>query len=637
MGRDLRKSLDDMEYGGASSDGSDDRNDVEGVMNVNSDGNMVYDDAGGFVNQGSEDNRDSEGVNIKGSYGFNSTDSLNRDSELEDEVSNISKSNVVKNVEKSMKLSSNDENVVGDMPVPFSENVILNPGGNVANDSSNDVRGNKVNEVVRNVVWPNLNEVNRKDKGNSKVGNKVIDTDMLDSTSGKKSLSFISTFQGMSASGNNKLSRFPVRVNKDGNKVVDMDHVLEDGSKRWDLTLVGYFVGLKMSYAEISGHLRRMWRSHNLAEIITNEKGKLLFVQKWEAGLCMEKPEPTRVPIWVRIMHVPLEAWNSNGISRLASSIGYPIIMDKITASICEKACGRDSFARVLIEVDATKELPDSIEICYSKLGKSMKLRVEYAWKPPLCTHCKVFGHDYRGCTKRERTQEEISVKSNRSGASTSNNVDRRFNNGYGFGYRGGYNVRGRGGRGGIYQKENNESVGMKFVPVRNVGKRVDNVQVMEGEGSGNRANKGKNVDNVKSEAVKKTYEKKPVTVKNSFDALAEDSIDESEKKRWSDDLIKYYADKCEAKARQNLIDGLKWRIAKLKQDIVANEEAQKQCVALMKTDGITRNQAFGKIYDETYRSEPIKINDMRLEQQRAKVELFFYSKGVLSNAVRET
>ncbi|GKA03825.1 putative RNA-directed DNA polymerase, partial [Tanacetum coccineum] len=408
MGRDLSKSLDDMEYDGASSDGSDDKNDVEGVMNVNSDGNMVYDDAGGFVNQGSEDNRDSEGVNIEGNCEFNSTDNLNRDSELEDEVSSISKSNVVKNVEKSVKLSANDENVVGDMPVPFSENVILNPGGNVANDSS------------------------------------------------------------MSASGNNKLSRIPVRVNKDGNKVVDMDPVLEDGSKRWDLTLVGYVEG--MNFVLENGP----W----LVE------GKSLFVQKWEAGLCMEKPEPTRVLIWVRIMNVPLEAWNSNGISRLASSIGNPIIMDRITASMCEKAYGRASFARVLIEVDATKELPDSIEICYSKLGKSMKLRGVSS------------GVEENGSGGWQDVR-----KSNRSGASTSNNVDQRFNNGYGFGYRGGYNVRGRGGggglsggRGGLYQKENNEGMGMKFVPVRNVGKRVDNVQVMEGEGSGNRANKGKNV-----------------------------------------------------------------------------------------------------------------------------------------------
>ncbi|GKG62281.1 hypothetical protein Tco_0632185, partial [Tanacetum coccineum] len=59
---------------------------------------------------------------------------------------------------------------------------------------------------------------------------------------------------------------------------------------------------------------------------------------------------------------------------------------------MCEKAYGRASFARVLVEVDATKELADSasfarvlvevdatkeladsIEVCYSSMGKSMK------------------------------------------------------------------------------------------------------------------------------------------------------------------------------------------------------------------------------------------------------------------------
>ncbi|GJZ68963.1 probable L-cysteine desulfhydrase, chloroplastic [Tanacetum coccineum] len=578
MGRDLKKSLEDMKYNDASSDGSDDRNDVEGVTNVNSDRNMVYDDAGRFVNQGIEDNRGFEGVNIEGSCGFNSTDSLYKDSELEDEVSSVSKSNVVKNVEKSVKLSANDENFVGDMHVPFNENVILNPGANFINDTSNEVRRNKVNGVVRNMVWLSLNEINRKDMGINVVGVKATNTDMFDSTSGTKSMSFISTFQGLSASGNNKLSRIPVRVNKEFNKVVDMDPLLS--VKRMNFVLEN-----------------RSW----LIE------GKPLFVQKSEAELCMEKPEPTRVPIWVIIMNVPLEAWNSHGISRLASSI-----------------------------IDATKELPDSIEICYSKLVKSMKLKIEYAWKPPLCTHCKGVSSGVEQSLNGKGGWQDVR-KTNRSGASISNNVDQRYNNRYGFGYRGGYNVRGRGGRGGmngrgglsggrggVYQRENNEGV------------------------VGHRANKGENVDNAKSGSVKKTNEKTRVTIKISFDALVDESveiggdewvqmrgkmdlatelgmqIDESEKKRWSKDLIKYYADKCEAKARQNLIAGLKWRIAKLKQDIVhgntyvskvANEEAEKQCVALMKTDGITRNKAFGKIYDETYRCELIKINDRRLEE----------------------
>nr|GEY91505.1 hypothetical protein [Tanacetum cinerariifolium] len=234
-GSDLKKNLEDMEYDRASSDGSDDRDDVEGVMNVNSDGNKVYDDASGFVIQGIKDNRGFEGVNVEGSCRFNFTDSLKRDSELEDEVSSISKSNVVKNVEKLR---------------------------------------NKVNGVVRSVVWPSLNEVNRKDMGSNVV---------------------------------------------------------------------------------------------------------------------------------------------------LSSSIGNPIIMDRITTFMCEKSYGRASFARGLIEVDATKELPDSIEIYYSRGGL----------------------------------------------------------NG-----RGGLSV----GRGGVYQRENNEGMGMKFVPVRNVRKRVDNVQVIE-ESSNNAKN----------------------------------------------------------------------------------------------------------------------------------------------------
>ena len=176
-----------------------------------------------------------------------------------------------------------------------------------------------------------------------------------------------------------------------------MDPIVQEGSKKWDLTLVGYFVGLKMNYNEISGHLRRMWRSYQLAEIISNEcgllfikfrsvegmnfvlengpwlvDGKPFFVQKWEAGLCMERPEPSKVPIWVKILNVPLEAWNVQGISRIASGIGNPIIMDRITTSMCEKAYGRASFARVLIEVDASIGLVDNVEVWYEKLGKSM-------------------------------------------------------------------------------------------------------------------------------------------------------------------------------------------------------------------------------------------------------------------------
>ena len=35
-------------------------------------------------------------------------------------------------------------------------------------------------------------------------------------------------------------------------------------------------------------------------------------------------------------------------------------------------------------------------------------VKVTYDWKPPLCSHCNVFGHDYKGCKSRVRTDEEI-------------------------------------------------------------------------------------------------------------------------------------------------------------------------------------------------------------------------------------
>ena len=101
---------------------------------------------------------------------------------------------------------------------------------------------------------------------------------------------------------------------------------------------------------------------------------KQLFVQRWEAGMCLGKPEPSRLPLWVRIYNIPLEAWNVEGISRIASGVGTPIIMDRVTTSMCEKAYGRASFARVLFEVDATKGIVDSVEVWYKKLGRAMSL-----------------------------------------------------------------------------------------------------------------------------------------------------------------------------------------------------------------------------------------------------------------------
>nr|GEV63083.1 RNA-directed DNA polymerase, eukaryota, reverse transcriptase zinc-binding domain protein [Tanacetum cinerariifolium] len=92
---------------------------------------------------------------------------------------------------------------------------------------------------------------------------------------------------------------------------------------------------------------------------------KPMVVQKWNIDICFDKAEPKKMPIWVKLLNVPMEAWSVKGINALASSLGKPIIMDEVTTKICVTGVGRISFARVLVEIDARKGIKDKIEIMY--------------------------------------------------------------------------------------------------------------------------------------------------------------------------------------------------------------------------------------------------------------------------------
>ncbi|GJW35630.1 hypothetical protein Tco_0058550 [Tanacetum coccineum] len=88
--------------------------------------------------------------------------------------------------------------------------------------------------------------------------------------------------------------------------------------------------------------------------------------------------------------------------------------MDIMTAKRCKLGEGRLDFARVL--------------------KGSKYVNVEYAWKPEICSHCHVFGHNYGNCTKRERTAEEIVMDTKRKEEAIrrrNEEIKERNNNGY--------------------------------------------------------------------------------------------------------------------------------------------------------------------------------------------------------------
>ncbi|GKA81933.1 RNA-directed DNA polymerase, eukaryota, reverse transcriptase zinc-binding domain protein, partial [Tanacetum coccineum] len=212
------------------------------------------------------------------------------------------------------------------------------------------------------------------------------------------------------------------------------------GGQACSMQLYGYFVGTSMDYRVVRGNLMRMWRAYDIEDITKTNSGVFYFKFKsedgmkkvlesgpwmvqnvplvlnvWEPGIWLDKTEPSVIPIWVCVYNIPMELCNGNGIGKIMSGVGKPLLMDNMTKERCLKKSGKLDFARVLVEVSADDDLPSSLEISYPPIGnrpaKVDVLDVKYQWKPPLCTHCKTFGHSTLSCKVRPRTEEEVAAK----------------------------------------------------------------------------------------------------------------------------------------------------------------------------------------------------------------------------------
>nr|GFA12258.1 hypothetical protein [Tanacetum cinerariifolium] len=107
--------------------------------------------------------------------------------------------------------------------------------------------------------------------------------------------------------------------------------------------------------------------------------------------------------------NIPYEAWTAIGISALASRIGKPLIMDVVTDDMCQAGMAINSFARVLVKVNAHKELHNKIGVAYknkkNEIISTKMIQVSYNWKPHRCENCKVFGHSNDGCPKSTKNK----------------------------------------------------------------------------------------------------------------------------------------------------------------------------------------------------------------------------------------
>ncbi|PWA93432.1 DUF4283 domain-containing protein [Artemisia annua] len=383
----------------------------------------------------------------------------------------------------------------------------------------------------------------------------------------------------------------------------------------------GNSTGVKEGLGDVNGNVLGV--NEGVAGSVVAEKSGVDKGKGTNEGVFCNEANGNVSDMFPELNSSPVSQGNNGNVSEI------PVPFEQNPILNPQARYGRASFARVLIEVDATKGIVDSVELWYRKLNRTMQLRVEYAWQPPICSHCCVFGHSYNGCKRRVISEEERierskakvqgvpdvntntsgnsmnegwqsvqanrgarnggepltqqSVQSNPGGSGTARNGV--------FMGRGGPSFRGRGGYGGRGGFNGVATVNEKrYDAVKNTGKDKESVMVDKQQQSNKEVAVG---EGIKKNEVKHIAQRDFKT-SNRYAALANDNgddmvnelqgikvnidvacemgipIDDEVSSKWPEDLQQYYKDKCVNMHKGEKIVMLQNKIQILEKEIVS-------------------------------------------------------------------
>jgi hypothetical protein len=114
----------------------------------------------------------------------------------------------------------------------------------------------------------------------------------------------------------------------------------------------------------------------------------------WQLGMQLLKLSVSSIPIWIKLLHLPMEFRDPECLGGIASGVGKAL-----SDSVTEEQ-QRLGFARFVVEVDVESELPTELDVVDGD-DKLIVVGIEYPWIPIKCAKCKVFvcvrGRSYGG------------------------------------------------------------------------------------------------------------------------------------------------------------------------------------------------------------------------------------------------
>ncbi|XP_062085708.1 uncharacterized protein LOC133791810 [Humulus lupulus] len=221
---------------------------------------------------------------------------------------------------------------------------------------------------------------------------------------------------------------------REGQLIAQVDkEEIEVEASFWQSAMVCVVLGAKPPLTVFEGFINRIWGKLGIERIARMNGGYTLVKFRDEATRDMvleasvvhfdRKPVLLRpwsteldklrmvksVPVWVRLPDLGLQYWGLKTLSVLVSTIGKPMMMDKVT-----KDKSMVKFTRVLVDVEISDRIPHCINFINER-GQLMEQAIEFEWLPTRCSCCKNLGHVASSCKQAQEVHWKPKQKASKS------------------------------------------------------------------------------------------------------------------------------------------------------------------------------------------------------------------------------
>nr|GEY73655.1 hypothetical protein [Tanacetum cinerariifolium] len=156
-----------------------------------------------------------------------------------------------------------------------------------------------------------------------------------------------------------KIKEMRNEVSVNGVAVTIPMEAVESVNARFVNTLYGYFIGDRLAFSLVENYVKNIWAKYGLKRIQLHEEFFIfqfntkegmesmlkngpwlihrvpLLLNESTTIIILKKDEIKRLPVWVKMHHVPIVAYSDVGLSLISTKIGKPLMLGLYTSNMC--------------------------------------------------------------------------------------------------------------------------------------------------------------------------------------------------------------------------------------------------------------------------------------------------------------